>query len=79
MPPTNKNYNMDQKIMSGEARVLAAPALPLASNLPVITGQISSFHRLWPAGGLVIAAIVNVIWMGFLGYCFFKLFAPAFF
>ena len=65
--------------MSGEARVLVAPALPLASNLPVIARQISLFHRLWPVGGLVIAAIVNVTWVGFLGYWFFKLVKPAFF
>jgi hypothetical protein len=65
--------------MNGEARVLVAPALPSASNLPVIARKISPFHRLWPAGGLVMAATVNVIWMGFLGYWFFKLFAPALF
>ena len=61
-------------------RALVAPALSLTSNLPVIfTRKISFFHRLWPAGSLVVAVIVNVIWLGFLGYWFFKLFAPAFF
>jgi hypothetical protein len=66
--------------MSGETRVFAAPAPPARSDLPVtISREISFLHRVWPAGGLVIAAIVNVIWMGFLGYWFFKLFAPAFF
>jgi hypothetical protein len=66
--------------MSVGTRVLVAPALPLTSNLPVIiTRKISFFHRVWPAGGLVIAATVNVIWMGFLGYWFFKLVEPAFF
>jgi hypothetical protein len=66
--------------MSGETRAFAAPAPRVRSDLPVlISREISFLHRVWPAGGLVIAAIVNVIWMGFLGYWFFKLFAPAFF
>jgi hypothetical protein len=66
--------------MRGETQVFAAPAWPMRSNPPVIIARkISFLHRSWPAEGLVIAAIVNVIWMGFLGYWFFKLFAPAFF
>jgi hypothetical protein len=66
--------------MSGETQAFGAPALPIGSNLPVIaTRKISLLHRLWPAGGLVIVAMINVIWMGFIGYWFFNLFAPALF
>jgi hypothetical protein len=77
---TNNKDNKDQKAMSVETRVLVASASPLTSNLPIIiTRNISFYHRIWPVGGLVIAAIVNVSWMGFLGYWFFKLVEPAFF
>jgi hypothetical protein len=77
---TNNNDSKDQKVMSVETRVLVASASPLTSNLPVIiTRNVSFYHRIWPVGGLVIAGIVNVSWMGFLGYWFFKLFEPAFF
>ena len=77
---TNNKDNKDQKAMSVETRVLVASASPLTSNLPIITTRnISFYHRIWPVGGLIIAAIVNVSWMGFLGYWFFKLFEPAFF
>jgi hypothetical protein len=66
--------------MSAETRVLVASALPLTSNLPVIiTRNVSFCDRIWPVGGLVIAAIVNVSWMGFLGYWFFQLIEPALF
>ena len=58
--------------MIGEPRVLVTPALPLTSNLPVITRKVSFFRRIWPAGGLTIAVVVNVTWMGLLGYWFFK-------
>jgi hypothetical protein len=70
----NNNYNKDQKVMSVETRVLVASASPLTSNLPIIiTRNISFYHRIWPVGGLVIAAIVNVIWISFLGYWIFEL------
>ena len=58
--------------MSGEPRVLVTPALPLTSNLPVITQKVSFFRRIWPAGGLAIAVVVNVTWMGLLGYWLLK-------
>ena len=45
--------------MIGEPRVLVTPALPLTSNLPVITRKVSFFRRIWPAGGLSIAVVVN--------------------
>jgi hypothetical protein len=43
------------------------------------TPSISFFHRSWPLAGLVAAMVVNLAWMGFLGYGFFKLVEPAFF
>ena len=35
--------------------------------------------NIWPVAGLAAAMIINLAWMGFLGYGFFKLFEPAFF
>jgi hypothetical protein len=46
---------------------------PLTSGLPFISESISLFRRIWPVAGLAAAVIVNVVWMGFLGYGFFKL------
>jgi hypothetical protein len=39
----------------------------------------SSVIRNWPLAGLVAAMVVNLAWMGFLGYGFFKLVGPAWF
>jgi hypothetical protein len=36
-------------------------------------------HRIWPVAGLGFAAIVNVAWLGLLGFEFFKLIEFAFF
>jgi hypothetical protein len=52
---------------------------PSAADLPFIAQPISLFHRIWPVAGLVAAIVVNVAWMGFLGYGFFKLAGPALF
>jgi hypothetical protein len=62
-----------------KAQVVAAPTLPLASDPPFIAKPISVFHRIWPVASLATAVIVNVAWMGFLGYGFLKLVEPAFF
>jgi len=62
-----------------ETRVIAAPALALTSELPFIAPPISLFDRFWPVAGLAAAVIVNLAWMGLLGYGFFKLVRPAFF
>jgi hypothetical protein len=62
-----------------EAQVAAPPILTLTPDLPFISEPISLFHRIWPVAGLVAAFVVNVAWMGFLGYGFFKLVGPAFF
>jgi hypothetical protein len=62
-----------------DAEVVATPIQPLMSNLPFIARSISLFHRVWPVSGLMAAIVVNVAWIGFLGYGFFKLVGPAFF
>jgi hypothetical protein len=54
-----------------EAQVVATPIPPLTSE--------RRFHRMWPVAGLVAAMIVNLAWVGFLGYGFFKLVEPVFF
>jgi hypothetical protein len=38
---------------------------------------ISLFDRLWSLAVLAAAVIVNLAWIGFLGYCLFKLVEPA--
>jgi hypothetical protein len=59
--------------MIGEAHaVVAADALPLAPDLPLIIKLISLFHRIWPVAGLATAATINMAWVGFLGYGLFK-------
>jgi len=62
-----------------ETQVFAAPVPALTSELPFIAQPVSLFHRFWPVAGLATAMIVNLAWMGLLGYGFFKLVKPAFF
>jgi hypothetical protein len=62
-----------------EAQVVATSFPPLASERPLIPEPISLFHRMWPVAGLVAAMMVNLAWVGFLGYGFFKLVEPVFF
>jgi hypothetical protein len=63
-----------------EAQVVPTPTPLLTSDLPfIITRPVSLFHRIWPVASLAAAVIVNLAWMGFLGYGFFKLVEPVFF
>jgi hypothetical protein len=62
-----------------KAQIAVAPIPHLTSDLPFIPEPISLFRRIWPVASLAAAVIVNVIWMGVLGYGFFKLVGPAFF
>jgi hypothetical protein len=62
-----------------ETKVFAAPVPALTSELPFIAQPVSLFHRFWPLPALANAMIVNLAWMGLLGYGFFKLVKPAFF
>ena len=48
------------------ARIDKAKRVPLASF----------FTRVWPVTGLVAAAMLNLAWIGFLGYGLFKLLEP---
>jgi hypothetical protein len=62
-----------------KAQVIVAPVSPLTSDLSAIAPSIRHFHRVWPIAVLAAAVTVNLAWMGFLGYEFFKLVGPAFF
>jgi hypothetical protein len=62
-----------------EAQVLVTPVLPSTPDLPFNAAPTSFFRRIWPVAGLAAAMLVNVAWMGFLGYGFFKIIEPAFF
>jgi hypothetical protein len=62
-----------------KAEVVVMPIPPLTLDLPFVTQPISLFHRIWPLAGLVAAIIVNLAWVGFLGYGLFKLVKPEFF
>jgi hypothetical protein len=62
-----------------KAQIVATPSSPLTSDLFFIPQSISLFHRTWPVAVLASAVIVNLAWVGFLGYGFFKLVEPAFF
>jgi hypothetical protein len=53
-------------------------AQALTSELPHVAHPVSLFHCLWPPAGLVTALIINVGWMGILGFALFKLIEPAF-
>jgi hypothetical protein len=52
--------------MIGEAQVVAA------------SRPVSLFTRFWPVAGLAVAAIVNLAWMGIIGYGSFNLAVAAF-
>ena len=56
------------QIVIAKAQVVVTPILPLTSDLPFIPQSISLFGRLWPVAGLAAAVIVNLAWVGFLGY-----------
>jgi len=44
-----------------------------------IARPISFIHRTWPVAGLAAALVVNLAWVGVLGYGFFKIVEPVFF
>jgi hypothetical protein len=61
-----------------EAQVVATPTPLLTSDL-FITRPVSLFHHIWPVAALATAMMVNLAWMGFLGYGLFKLVKPELF
>jgi hypothetical protein len=66
--------------MSADAEFTIVPVLPLVPAPPSVAGAVSrSHHRIWPVVGLAFAVIVNMAWIVFLGFEFYKLVEPAFF
>jgi hypothetical protein len=49
-------------------QVVVTPSVVLIPPHPF-----SLFYRIWPVAVLSVALIFNVVWMGFLGFEFFKL------
>jgi hypothetical protein len=62
-----------------KAQVVVTPIPPLTSDLPFIPQSISLFGCLWPVAGLAAAVIVNLAWVGYLGYGSFRLVETAIF
>ena len=65
--------------MGGDAELAITPVLPLVPVPPSVAGAAPRFHRIWPVAGLAFAVIVNMVWIIFLGFEFYKLVEPAFF
>ncbi len=57
-------------------RTLIVTTQDQVATPPMISN--SFLHRSWPVAGLIIAVVVNLVWMGFLGYGLFRLFEPTF-
>ena len=64
--------------MIAKAQAVEAPIPASTSDLLLIPQPISLFHQT-PVAVVAAAVIVNLAWMGILGYGFFKLVEPAFF
>ena len=65
--------------MIAKAQIVAVPVPALTSELHFIVQPVSLVHRFWPVAGLATAVIVNLVWIGFLGYGLSKLAETAFF
>ena len=65
--------------MIAKAQLVAVPVPALTSELHFIAQPVSLVHRFWPVAGLATAVIVNLVWIGFLGYGLSKLAETAFF
>jgi len=72
------NDNKKYEIVSSEIELGLMLVSPVAPPRRSVTRAISRFHRFWPVAGLGFIVIVNVAWMGFLGFEFFKLIEAAF-
>ena len=62
------SFHLDAREQKTKASIDKAKTVPLASL----------FTPIWPVAGLVAATILNLAWIGFLGYGLFKLLEPAF-
>ena len=65
--------------MSSDDERALAPALPLLPPWSLMTSVISKFHRNWPVAVVSFALLVNVAWIGLLGFGLFKLVEPLLF
>ena len=54
--------------MSSDVELPLTPISPLVRPTQFVTLTISRFYRIWPVPGLGLALIVNVAWLGFLGF-----------
>jgi hypothetical protein len=64
--------------VSSDVEFASTPVSPLVPLRHLVTRAIRRFHHIWPVAGLGFAAIVNVAWIGFLGFEFFKFIELAF-
>jgi hypothetical protein len=64
--------------MSGDADLAITPVLPFVPVPPSVAGAAPRFHRILPVVGLAFAVVVNIAWIIFLGFEFYKLVEPAF-
>ena len=65
--------------MIAKAQVVVTQIPPLTSDQLLLSQPISVFRRAWPVTVLAAAVIINLAWMGLLGYGVFKLVEPAVF
>ena len=64
--------------VSIDVELSSAPVSPLVPPRHLVTWAIPRFHRIWPVASLGFAVIVNMAWIGFLGFEFVKLMKLAF-
>jgi len=72
------NENKKDTIVSSDIEFASTLVSPVAPPQRSLTRTISRFRRIWPVAGLGFALIVNVAWIGFLGFGLFKLIEAAF-
>ena len=72
------NDNKKDEIVSDDIEFASTLVSPVAPPRRSFTQTNSRFRRIWPVAGLGFALIVNVAWMGFLGFGLFKLIEAAF-
>jgi hypothetical protein len=72
------NDDKKDEILSDEIEFGLALVSPVAPARRSSRRAVSRFRRIWPVAGLAIALIVNVAWIGLLGFEFFKLIEAAF-
>jgi hypothetical protein len=61
------------KVVKGSKLMIPTQVVATPCVVRVPPHQFSLFYRVWPVAVLGVALIFNVVWMGFLGFEFFKL------